>query len=236
MRERQKRQTTTLKGIARHLRETEFTDARAQHLKEEILSHHDRVMALARENREEKYESGLRRRTPRFTKKTLREQQLLPLSRRGRKLTRDYPELLPALKVPHKNASVAEIADAAERMADALTPHLNVLIKAKYSRNCLTTLRQGAQDLRERSETSQQARGLLGRSNRELTQELAVARETINELDSVLRSLENYSDYRQGWEYCNRVGARMGRPSKRRLAARERSAARRDDRGESAAH
>jgi len=225
MRERVHRQTKTLRGIARFLRDTDFTNARAQHLKEEVLIHHDRVMELTDENRNAKFHADWGRRRPRFTKNTFREQQLLPLSRRGRKLGRDYAELLPALKVPHKNATVAEIADAAERMAEALTPHLNVLIKAKYPRNCLETLRQDARALREQADTVQESRDLLGRSNRELTRELAVARATINELDLVLRSLENYREnYRNGWETCNRVSARMGRPSKRRLAARERSA------------
>jgi hypothetical protein len=238
MRERVHRQTQTLKGIARFLRKTDFPNARAQHLKEELLVHHDRVIELTEENHKAKFHADSGRRRPRFTKNRFREQQLLPLSRRGRKLGRDYAELLPALKVPHKNAPVAEIADAAERMAEALTPHLNVLIKAKYPRNCLETLRQDARALREQADTVQESRDLLGRSNRELTRELAVARDTINELDLVLRSLKNYrEDYRNGWETCNRVGARMGRPSKRRLAARERSKAKskaREDRASTA--
>jgi hypothetical protein len=225
MRERQYRQTGTLTGMAHYLEDTDFTDPRAQQLKEELLAHHDRVLQLTIENNTAKSNVRVGRRTPRYTKQRLREEQLLPLSRRGRKLARDFPELRPALKVPHKNASVTEIADAAERMADALTPHLKVLIKAKYPRNCLKMLRLAAQGLRTQTDKVQTSCDVLGRSNRELTRELAVARETINELDSVLRSLDNYSDYKIGWEICNRVGARMGRPSKRRLAARERAAA-----------
>ena len=232
MRERQERQIITLKAIARFLRDTVFTNARVLHLKAELLALCERVLELATKNREAKVESGRGRRRPRFTKNTLREQQLIPLSRRGRTLAREHPDLRPALKVPHKNASVAEIADAAERLADALTPHLNFLIKAKYPRNCLKTLRQDARSLRAQTETAHVARGSLGRSNRELTRVLAAAREKIDELDSVLRSLDNYSQYRINWEICNRVGARMGRPSKRRLAARERSAAKTRKSGE----
>jgi hypothetical protein len=167
-----------------------------------------------------------------LTKDKLREEQLLPLSRRGRKLSRAYPELEVALKVPHKNASTSEIADAAERIADALTPHLSMLIEAKYPRNCLTVLRKDAEALRAHAEATEKSRGFLNRSNRELTEELSLARNTIDELDSVLQSLDDYESFAFDWNFVNRVGARMGRPSKRRLAARKRSAAKhgvRDD-------
>jgi hypothetical protein len=196
------------------------------HLVKEVLAHDDRVKEIARENSAAKAEPILRRGRS-LTKDDLRSKQILPLSRRGRKLARVFPELISALKVPHKNATVAEIADAAERIADALTPHLKVLIEAEYPRNCLAVLRRDARALREHHAAVQESRGLLGRSNRELTEELALARETINELDAVLRSLDDYESYRHEWQHCNRVGARMGRPSKRRLVARERSAARR---------
>jgi hypothetical protein len=99
-----------------------------------------------------------------------------------------------------------------------------MLIKAKYPRDCLKALRRDAQALRAHAEAAEKSRGLLNRSNRELTEELSLARDTIDELDSVLRSLNDYSSYKFGWSFVNRVGARMGRPSKRRLAARERSA------------
>ena len=226
MRERNERQMATLSNVSTYLRATTFTDVRVLHLKDEILTHNDRVTELATENRSAKVDRRVMRRGKHLTKDRLREDQLLPLSRRGRKLSREHPELEFALKVPHKNAPVSEIADAADRIADALTPHLNMLVRAKYPRNCLTTLRRDAQALRERAETMEQSRGLLNRSNRELAEELAMARETIDELDAVLRSLDNFSTYEGGWNTVNRVGARMGRPSKRRLAARKRSAAR----------
>ena len=226
MRERHLRQIETLKAIARFLRENVFTNARVLHLKDELLALCARVLELAGENNKAKSKGRSLRRTPRITKATFREQQLLPLSRRGRKLARDFPELRPALKVPHKNASVAANADAADRMADALTPHLKFLIKGGYARNCLKALRRDARALREQAETVRASRGMLGQSNRKLTRELAGARDSISELDSLLRSLDNYSKYRIEWEICNRVKERMGRPSKRRLAARERSRAR----------
>jgi len=149
------------------------------------------------------------------------------LSRRCRKLARVYPELTLALRVPHKNAPIAEIVEAAERIADALTPHLNMLIKAKYPRNCLETLRKDAQALRAYTEAVEESRGFLGRSNRELTQELAMARDTIREFDAVLRASNCDAKCKSAWKNCKGVQGRMGRPSKRRVAARERSAARR---------
>jgi hypothetical protein len=231
MRERQDRQIETLGAIVRFLRKFLFTHPRAQHLKEELLAHYERVMELVTENRRAKAEPRHRRGYRRISKDSLRAGLLLPLARRSRKLSRVYPELELALKVPHKNASVAQIADAAERMADALTPHLRVLIRAKYPRNCLDMLRRDARALREQAEATVEARGLLNRSNRELTEELSLARDRISELDAVLRSLDNYSTYAADWRHCNRVGARMGRPTKRRLAARERSAARRSVEG-----
>jgi hypothetical protein len=227
MRERQQRQIDTLRRMAMYLRRVVFTNERARHLKDEILAHLARVMELTSENWAAKAEPVVRRGRRRVTKDGLREHQLLPLSRRGRKLVRVHPELTSALKVPHKHATVAEIADAAERVADALTPHIKVLIAAKYPANCLKVLREDARVLRAQAEAAEEARELLNRSNRALTEELALARSTIDELDAVLQSLDNYeTTYKIGWTIVNRVGARMGRPTKRRVAARKRSAAR----------
>ncbi len=205
----------------------DFENARANHLKEELLAHNDRVRTLTDENRTAKVKGKVQRRGKILTKETFRVTQLLPLSRRGRKLARVHPALISALKVPHKNASLTEIVDAAERIADALTPHLNILIEAKFSRNCLNELREDARALRTNAEAVEASKGLLNQSNRALAEELAMARETINELDSVLRLLPNYSSYKAQWESAKRVSARMGRPTKRRLAARKRSTARR---------
>jgi hypothetical protein len=227
MRERQQRQINTLERIGSYLREVVFTNARARHLKEEILAHLARVMELMSENQVAKAEPTRRRFHRRVTKDGLREEQLLPLCRRGRKLVRVHPELTSALKAPHKHASIAEIADAAERVADALTPHIKVLIAAEYPPDCLTKLRDDARELRARAEAAEDARNLLNRSNRALTEELALARSTIDELDAVLQSFDNYErTYEFGWTNANRVGARMGRPTKRKVAARKRAAER----------
>jgi hypothetical protein len=235
MKQRQFRQLDWLRAIVRFLEETVFTNPRVLHLEKEILLHYARLGELVTENHSVDVRAQAVIVRGRYgTKDTLREQQLLPLSRRGRKLARGNPELLTALKVPHKNASVDEMAAAAERIADALTPHLNVLIKAKFPRNCLTILLRDARALREHADEVQAARTLLGRSNREVTEELALARQTVNELDAVLRTLDDYSSFAFKWENANRIRPRMGRPSKRRLAARERSAARnraREDHG-----
>lgn len=228
MRERQERQISTLKSIVRFLKAALFSNERVLHLRDEILAHYARVMELVEQNRRAKLEPRIRRGRRQVTKKGIREYQLIPMSRRGRKLYRMYPELEVALQVPHKNATIAQVADAAERFADALKPHLSVLIEAKYPPNCLKILREDANVLRDRADAAQQSRNLLNRSNRELTEELALTRSTIDELDSVLRSLPDFSEFEFDWTVANRVGARMGRPSKRRLAARERSAAKDD--------
>ena len=238
MREYQLRQIRTLSDIAIYLKKTKFTNKRVLRLKKEILAHNDRVTALARENGTAALAPTVVRLAKQGTKHSLREDQMLPLSRRGRKLARRYPELLEALKVPHKNASVAAIADAAERMAGALRPYLHFLITGGYPRTCLITLRRDAQALRKHVETGVQSRQIVGHTNRELTKELSLARDTIRELDAVIRSLDDFPKYKFDWTYWNRVGARKGRPSKRRIAARERAAVRdraRDYRGQKTA-
>jgi hypothetical protein len=227
MKERQKRQFRTLKAVVRFLEEHLFTDKRVVHLKQELLAHLERLTALISENQIAKSMPLILHSDPkRQAKDNLREDHLLPLSRRGRKLAREHPKLMAALKVPHKNASADEIADAAKRFADALKPHLSFLIQAGYPRNCLTVLRQEARALRADTQAKIESRRVIGRTNRELTKELSLARETINDLDSVLRSFDDFRSFATDWNVCNRVEARMGRPSKRRLAARQRSAAR----------
>ena len=228
MKERQSRQGETLGGIAGYLARTDFTDPRVLHLKAEILQHNGRVKVLIGENLSAKREPTVRLGRRRLTKDGLRETQLIPLARRGRKLAIVHPELGSALKVPHKHASIFDIADAAERFADALTPHLDVLIDAKFPRTCLEDLRRDGRTLRDQAEAAEAARRLLNRSNRALTEELALARHTIDELDAVLRSLPNYAQYQRLWEVHNRMHGRLGRPTKRRLAARKRAAARAD--------
>lgn len=226
MKERQTRQIRTLRELVVFLRTLHFTNARVLHLVAELFAHYERIVKLADENRDAKSEPIIVRRGRHLTKDRLREDQMLPLSRRGRKLARAHPALRPALRVPHKNAPVDRIVDAAERMAEALTPHLNVLIEARFPSNCLTVLRRDARALREHADAVQESRTLLGRSNRELTEELSLARQTIDELDLALRSLDNFASIATEWNTHKRVGPRKGRPSKRRLAARKRSAAR----------
>lgn len=226
MREYQGRQARTLHLIAKYLRETTFTNKRVLRLRQEILAHNDRVTELVSENRVAKTLPRIARFTKQGTKQNLREDQMLPLSRRGRKLARKHPELLEAIRVPHKNASVAEIADAAERMAAALRPYLAFLVAGGYPRTCLIRLRRDARALRKHVEAGVESRQIVGRTNRELTKELALARDTIRELDAVMRSLDDYQKYEFHWTYWNRIGRRMGRPSKRRLAARARAAVR----------
>lgn len=235
MREYQLRQIRTLSDIAIYLKKTKFTNKRVLRLKKEILAHNDRVTALARENGAAALAPEVVHLTKHGTKHNLREDQMLPLSRRGRKLARRDPELLEALKVPHKNASVAAIADAAERMADALRPYLPFLIRGGYPRTCLNRLRRDARALRQHVEMGVQWRQIVGRTNRELTKELSLARDTIRELDAVMRSLDDFPKYKFDWMHWNRIGPRMGRPSKRRLAARERAAVSARARADSAA-
>ena len=226
MREYQLRQIRTLSDIAIYLKKTKFTNKRVLRLKKEILAHNDRVTALARENGTAASAPKVVRLAKHGTKHNLREDQMLPLSRRGRKLARTHPALVEALRVPHKNASVAEIADAAERMADALRPYLPFLIGGGYPRTCLIKLRRDARALRKNVEAGVESRQIVGRTNRELTKELSLARDTIRELDAVMRSLDDYPKYKFSWTYWNRIGPRLGRPSKRRVAARERAAVR----------
>jgi len=227
MRERNQRQIRTLNNVARAVRDIPLADARARHLREEVLEHQRRVEELEGQNHAAKLEPQYKRGYRRVTKDALREDQMKPLSQRGRKLTREHPELIAPLKVPHKHATTAEIAEAADRMAEALTPHLKFLIAAKYPRNCLDVLRRDARELLAQAEAAEKARSLLSRSNRELTEELALARITINELDLVLRKLKNFPDFEAVWNHARRVSARQGRPTKRRMAARQRAAERR---------
>lgn len=134
-----------------------------------------------------------------------------------------------------RDATIVETAEAAERMADALTPHLTFFIAAKYPRNCRDTLRRDARTLIAETEAAEAARTLLSRSNRELARELALARTTIKQLDLVLRKMEIFPDFEVVWNRAIRAIARQGRPTKRRVEARKRAAARkraRDD-GES---
>lgn len=233
MKERQKRQIRTLMAIVRFLEEHGFRNKRVLHLKQELLAHLERVLALANKNQLAVANPLLQFDRKHQTKDTFREDQLLQLARSARKLAREHPALLPATKVPHKNASVDEIVDAANRLARALQPHLRFLVDAGYDRNCLTVLRRDARALRAHAEATVEARKVVGRTNRELTTELSLTRDTINELDAVLRSLDDYTSYAFAWNYCKRLGARMGRPSRRRLTARARSAVRARAREES---
>ena len=229
MKERQKRQIRTLRAIVHFLQVHGFTNTRVLRLEQELLAHLERITAVESKNQIAKMMPVILRpvgKVKHEAKDTLREDHLLPLSRHGRKLAREYPKLLSALKVPHKNASADEIADAGTRLADTLKPHLSFLVEAGYPRNCLTVLRREARALRANTEAKVDSRKVIGRTNRELTRELSLTRDTINELDAVLHSLDNYESFAADWKFCKRVGARMGRPSKRRLAARERSAVR----------
>lgn len=162
-----------------------------------------------------------------------RERHMLPVSRRGRVLFRGEPRLERAMRVPHKHDSVTKLLAAARAMLRAVTPHKKHFIAAGSRDTFLTEYRAALARLSAADKESAKANVVAPPIRRELVAEIARGRD---EVSIAAANIPIWASTRRdgagllaAWRGASRVGARLGRPSARRV--RNRDAAERKRKG-----
>jgi hypothetical protein len=150
----------------------------------------------------------------------LRENQLRPLAALARPLFRDEPRVLHALTVPAKRR-YRDVTAAAAAMLDALQPHKRFLASSGVDVRRLVQLRKDLASLRrlERAASQTPGRQQATRALKEAFSEAAKHMKTLRVIVPIGRS----ATVRADWARIVQIPKKMGRPSKRRLAARRRA-------------
>jgi hypothetical protein len=152
----------------------------------------------------------------------LRLSHMLPLSRRGRTLFRGEVKMENALRVPHARARPAVVVAAARAMAKAIRPHRSLFIEADAPKNFLTDLQAATARLAAFVKAADERLTVSPATFRELRDQIRRGREEIAVADGqVVAWLRTLPAARRSilevqWRGARRIGARIGRPRKRR--------------------
>jgi hypothetical protein len=156
----------------------------------------------------------------------LREEHLIPLARRGKQIFRGEPRFERAMRAPHKRAGAEQVLASARQMIAAITPHKRHFLAAGAAPAFLTDLRAATAQLGANLKLVDKSRRLMDGVNRELKREIAAGRREVHIAASLVPAWVRRHDPRGGldaaWSSVHRVGARIGRPSARRMKHRKR--------------
>lgn len=152
---------------------------------------------------------------------TLRRKRMMPLAKVARPLLKFSPAKEAALRVPHARTDSATLAASALAMAKALAPHTKLFVSAGYPKDVISSLRAEAEALARAAKESETSRQLLSRATLELRRAFKTANETVTVIEGILMPrFFNDTVLEHSWRQARRVGARVGRPT-RRVAQRK---------------
>jgi hypothetical protein len=150
-------------------------------------------------------------------RRALRRERMMPLARIAKPLLRFAPGTERALTVPHARASAKEVADAALRMTDALKPHARLLKTAGVSPSFLTDMRNEARHLALSAKRAEGARRTGSQATEGLATEIRKAMQTVTVIEGlVMLHFAKEPGTVKLWRERRRVGARLGRPPRKR--------------------
>jgi hypothetical protein len=155
--------------------------------------------------------------TIKVAKAHLRTRHLKPLADSGPDVLEGMPGIRESLRMPIRDASVADHLAAVERFTNAIRPHAKAFYKAGFDRAFLKQLDTAAKALESAASEPQSVRRALSTSTKDVERHLQRARSLVKKLDSaiVAECQDRPSDIVL-WRSCKRIPGRMGRPPKKR--------------------
>lgn len=155
-------------------------------------------------------------------RRLLRRQRLMPLVRIAKPLLAFAPGAERALRVPHARADALTVAEAAIQMAKVLKPHRKLLTSAGYPPTFLADLQHEARELALAAKRTAAARESQAKATAGIAREFAKAMKTVTVIEGLVM-LYHAKDRRalEMWRWHRRVGARVGRPPRRKGSASE---------------
>ena len=140
--------------------------------------------------------------------------QMLRVAASTRRLYRDEPSVLTALRVPHKRASVSAICDAAATMCTALEPHSEYLAAEQVDVNRIVRLRDQGDALAALEKTLTVTTPKRQVATRRLPKLLTDALSEMHAIGRLLPEIEGLNTLH--WPDITRTKKRVGRPKKKR--------------------
>ena len=149
-------------------------------------------------------------------RRELRIKHLGPIVHRGRLLLKGLPGIEESLRMPHLRASNAEWAKATKRILKAVRPHAKAFRDAGFDKDFIAQAERTAKPLTpsgDRTDTALNRRAHLTHS---IPAALRHGRDIVRAIERVLAAEVTDAALLESWRATTRVGARLGRPRKRR--------------------
>jgi hypothetical protein len=147
----------------------------------------------------------------------LRRRHMMPLVRIAKPLFKFAPDAERVFKVPHARASASAIATRGLEMAKLIEPHAALLESAGYPDGFLAQFTKEARALADAAKTTELGRAERSQVTRDIAAELKSAMETVTVIEGlVMLHHGNSAQARKFWKERRKVGARIGRPPKKK--------------------
>lgn len=219
MNNRQVRVMRSIEGALQWLDSSKYRSKRIESLRRELAAAfatvHDLHDRQAGESGLVAYEGGNARRA----RQALRVKHLGPIVHRGRLLLKGLPGIEESLRMPHVRASNAEWARATKRILKAVRPHAKAFRDAGFDKDFIAQAERTAKALAGRGNGTETALGRRSHLTHAIPAALRHGRDIVRAIDRVLAAEVTDAAVLVAWHTSTRVGARIGRPRKRRTAS-----------------
>jgi hypothetical protein len=149
----------------------------------------------------------------------LRRTRMMPLVRIAKPLLAFAPGVEKPLRIPHARADALTVAESALALAKMLKPHQKLLRSAGYPPTFLAELQHEARELALAAKRTAAARQAQAKATAAIAREFAKGMQTVSVIEGlVMLHLAKDEAALDMWRWHRRVGARVGRPPRRRGA------------------
>ena len=147
----------------------------------------------------------------------LRRRRMMPLVRIARPFFKFVPDAERVLKVPHARANASAVATRALEIAKLLEPHRELVASAGCDADFLDSFTREARALADAAKTTEMGRAERSQVTRAIASELKSAMETVSVIEGLVMLHHGTNKAAvKFWKGRRKVGARMGRPPKRK--------------------
>jgi hypothetical protein len=155
-------------------------------------------------------------------RRLLRRERMMPLVRIAKPLLAFAPGTGRVLRVPHARADALTVAEAAIEMAKVLKPHRKLLTSAGYPPTFLADLQHEARALALVAKRTAAARQSQAKATADIAREFTKAMKTVTVIEGLVMLYHAKNRHALDmWRWHRRVGARLGRPPRRKMSVAE---------------
>lgn len=146
----------------------------------------------------------------------LRREKMMPLVRIVRPLRKYAPGVERVMSVPHARSDAVTVANAAREMAKVLKPHQRLLKSAGLPDDFLAEMRREAEVLAASVKRSEKVRRVRSAATAAIARELKEAKKHVTVIEGILMFHQKDETKLSMWKSDRRVGARIGRPKRKK--------------------